>query len=252
VQLITEENVLEPCSPTTVLALNIRAGGKKNASDVIRYCGSKQPQIVVLTEWRANSTGDEYMRWADDRGMYHASQTDGQTANGVFVASTTQLTAKSVTPAGGKTGVLMHVGLRSFDMLACYFPQRLEKAPFFQRCSSMANEYGERPYLIVGDFNTGNQIQDRVEGSTRYHCAAAFDQLSSRSNLTDLWRRTHGVEAREWTWHSNGRTVRNGFRIDHAFGNEAFIAWGHPECHYDHAPRENGWSDHSAIIIRLS
>jgi exodeoxyribonuclease III len=247
-----EERILNLSSPTTVIALNIRAGGTKNALDVVRYLESKKPQVVVLTEWRSNPAGDIFKRWAESRGMHHVSQTDGQTANGVFVASMVQLTAKSVTPAGGKAGVLMHVGLHGFDMLACYFPQMSAKGPFFERCAEIAAEHRGGPYLMVGDLNTGNQIRDRVARSGKYFCAPAFDELSSKASLTDLWRRTHGVDAREWSWFSNRGATRNGFRIDHAFGNEALIDWGNPECDYDHTPRENGWSDHSAITIHLS
>jgi hypothetical protein len=37
-----------------------------------------------------------------------------------------------------------------------------------------------------------------------------FDALTSKASLVDLWRRTNGTDAHEWTWLSN----QNRFRID--------------------------------------
>jgi len=70
----------------------------------------------------------------------------------------------------------------------------------------------------------------------------------SGTHALDLWRRTQGPHAREWTW----MTKANGFRLDHAFGNSAFVAAFDPSCRYDHSPRENGFSDHSALLILTS
>jgi hypothetical protein len=54
----------------------------------------------------------------------------------------------------------------------------------------------------------------------------------------------------EWTWHS---TKGNSFRIDHAFGNGAFVAATAPMCSYDHyhRGRETGLADHSAVMVRI-
>jgi hypothetical protein len=70
---------------------------------------------------------------------------------------------------------------------------------------------------------------------------------SSEGELSDLWRLTNGA-SREWTRHS---TKGNGFRIDHAFGNTAFVAATTPICTYDHRGRETGLTDRSAVVIHI-
>src|SRR5215813_8205481 len=44
----------------------------------------------------------------------------------------------------------------------------------------------------------------------------------------------------EWSLHS---TKGDGFRIDHAFGNGAFVAAGAPICTCDHRARATGLTD---------
>src|SRR5215472_5180258 len=55
--------------------------------------------------------------------------------------------------------------------------------------------------------------------------------------------------SREWTWHS---TKGNGFRIDHALGNGAFVASAAQFAPTTIAPRETGLTDHSAVVVRLA
>jgi hypothetical protein len=110
---------------------------------------------------------------------------------------------------------------------------------------------GDQAYAIeeliaeLGDLNTGNQLVDKSAGGARYFCAEGFDALTSEASLVDLWRRTNGMDAHEWTWLSN----QNGFRIDHAFGNQPFVHLVQPSCIYDHRPREEHITDHSALLI---
>jgi exonuclease III len=99
------------------------------------------------------------------------------------------------------------------------------------------------------DLSTGAQHVDRSASGTCFSLAERFDELSSKSGLVDLWRRSNGSDTREWTWISNGR---NGFRIDHAFGNEAFIRLAEPSCFYDHRVRKENITDHSALIVDCS
>ena len=74
--------------------------------------------------------------------------------------------------------------------------------------------------------------------------------LTDPGDLTDLWRHSHGEDAREWTWHA--ATTGNGFRIDHALGNAALLArYPRLRCRYDHSTRETGLTDHSALVVEL-
>ena len=234
-------------SAFSIIALNIRAGGGKNIPTLTDYLDSYDCQVVMLSEWHNSSRGREVEGWAKTRGMYYTGQADGGKANGVFIASKLPFTTKTHTPENTDAGVLMMAEFENFNVLACYFPGMAKKAPFFARCADLAVANESVPLMIVGDLNTGNQIGDRSEKASRYLCADAFHGLTSRQSLHDLWRRTHGPDAREWTLLSR---TKNGFRIDHAFANATFIQRTNPTCVYDHRPREMGWTDHSAVIVR--
>jgi exodeoxyribonuclease III len=233
-------------STPTILALNIRSGGGERTGAISQFLDHANADVVVLTEWRASKTGELFVAWAKSRGMSHAVLNDGKTHNGVFVASKFPFDWETRTPKGETAGVLMLVRFASWAMLASYFPQAHAKRDFFNTLVNLAVEHAVRPFLIVGDLNTGNQMSDKSSGGGNYHCADQFDQLSGSASLVDLWRGSHGPEAREWTWLSR---TKNGFRIDHAFGNRSFVELAGPECRYDHAPRLNGLSDHSALFV---
>ena len=233
-------------STDSILSLNIRAGGGVRAPNLVRYLDQHNPSTIVLTEWRANEAGCCFAAWARSRGMQTAHQNDAGTANGILVASTHSFTAEPVTPTGCGSGSLMLARFAGFDLLACYYPQRHAKRAFFARCARLSLQGGPRPFLMLGDLNTGNQDLDRSEGAGRFFCASDFDELTTCYGLSDLWRQCNGPTAREWTWLSR---TRNGFRIDHAFANEAFVATTGATCRYDHRPRTENWTDHSALIL---
>lgn len=216
---------------------------------LLDYLDRSGSTLIVLTEWREGLCGRRIAAWADEHGLHHASLADGGTANGVFVAAKQPFGVTSRRPAEAGAGVLLQVEFANFDLLACYFPQGEAKRPFFARCCEIASEHAGLPFALMGDLNTGNQVVDKDVLGARFHCAAEFDSLSSQHNLLDLWRRSNGDEAREWSWYS---ARRNGFRIDHAFANQAFVELADPCCHYDHAPRDGRDTDHSALHVVCS
>jgi exodeoxyribonuclease-3 len=172
---------------------------------------------------------------------------EGATLNGVAIAAKAPFDCASVTPGRETAGTLLRADFSDWTMLAAYFPQNELKRGYFDVCCDVAQACSGRPFLFVGDLNTGNQVADKTPRGDKYRCAERFDRLSSTEGLVDLWRRTHGDHAREWSW----CTPKNGFRIDHAFGNSEFVDQFRPMCHYDHAPREGRFSDHSALLITI-
>lgn len=235
--------------PGCILSLNIRSGAGARASNLLSYLDQRSPGVVVLTEWRANAAGRSFADWATARRMQAAHQNDGGTANGVFIASTSPFTAQTVTPEGDGAGTLMLARFTAFALVGCYFPQKNAKARFFERCAEIVQRDTVTPTLLIGDLNTGNQFRDRGERAGKYFCAGAFDELTTRSGLHDLWRHSVGPDAREWSWLSNRG---NGFRIDHALANDAFLNLTAPSCIYDHEPRLKGWTDHSAVLVKCN
>ena len=214
-----------------LLCLNVQSGGGARWGRILDLVDKHRPDVAVFTEWRQAQAQGPAATWAESRGMHCDGACDGATKNGIFVASALPFKALSVTPKVETAGTLLRLEFESWTILAAYFPQGDLKAPYFKACSDTARSVGNRPFLLLGDLNTGNQQADKTPKGKKYKCDRLFDELSESHGLIDLWRRTHGAEAREWSW----MTRANGFRLDHAFGNPAFVRCFDPTCRYDHS-----------------
>ena len=123
----------------------------------------------------------------------------------------------------------------------------------------MAAAHVDAPLIVIGDLNNGHQERDRGEAGAKFIGPEDFQALSRTAGLVDVWRLTHGDEAREYSYMSAPGKVSvagNGFRIDHAFANDACMRQMRPDCHYDHQTRTRvdgrRLSDHSALIMTSS
>ena len=231
--------------PLKIVALNINGGGGARTNSLCAYLAQKA-DIVVLTEWRGTTHGREIANWAAEKGLHCHSLTDGATANGVFLAAKASFMASSVTPDGGTPGVILLAQAATWTVLACYFPHKKLKRPFFAAVAHVAAVHADEPLIVIGDLNTGNQNRDRTKHGARFHCTEDFDALSENARLVDLWRLSHGERPQEYSWLS---APGNGFRIDHAFANDTFVRQMQPACHYDHNTRLKKMTDHSALIV---
>jgi exodeoxyribonuclease III len=218
-----------------IVSLNIRHGGGKRIAGLADWLATKNPSVVVLPEWRNNVWGQQIRERLTDGGL-QTSATARATSkiNSVLLAAIGLTESQEVTPPGSMVGDLIMINLvQGMQILGCYFPQRLAKAPFFHQCIQVAQKNPDLPLVMIGDFNTGRNDLD-VEGTgTRFHCANLFEALNGDAGLIDLWRARHG-DRQEWTW----RSPANGFRIDHAFGNKALVErFPTFRCTIDHEPR---------------
>lgn len=231
-----------------ILSLNVRHGGGNRAPKLVEWITGKSPFVAVLTEWRDNAQGQFIKNGLARDGLSSISPPRGSTINTALLASKDLKRGAVLTPPNAPVGDLALIEVGGINVLGCYFPQRMAKRPFFAECMQAAIIAPRVPLLIIGDLNTGRNDLD-IEGTGRpFHCADQFIALSEQAGLIDLWRFRHG-ERREWTW----RSTKNGFRIDHAFGNRAFIErFPAYQCEIDHEPRLLGLTDHSAVLIDLS
>jgi exonuclease III len=111
----------------------------------------------------------------------------------------------------------------------------------------LAKKSSDVPFVMIGDFNTGRNDLDIEGPGARFYCTDLFEALTREAGLIDLWRARHG-DREEWIWRSTQK--KYGFRIDHVFGNKAFIArFPAFRCTIDHAPRQSELSDHSAVVL---
>jgi exonuclease III len=228
-----------------ILCLNVQSGAGSRWRGILDFVAGHSPDVVVFTEWRRGASPTPAEAWVRERDMTWFAACEGSTLNGVAVAAKTPFCCEGVTPDRQSPGTLLQADFPDWSMLASYFPQGEAKNRYFDVVRRLADARGDRPFLVMGDLNTGNQLADKTAAGAKYACAERFDRLSSADGLVDLWRATHGAEAREWSW----TTSKNGFRLDHAFGNSAFVKAFDPTCVYDHSTREAKLSDHSALIV---
>jgi len=203
--------------------------------------------MIVLAEWRDNASGRYIKERLESHGLFVATDcTTPSRSNALLVAANVAFETERITPDRSDKGALLlaHIPV-NFRLLASYFPQGTLKAPFFRACLAQAANSGTVPFLLVGDLNTGCNDADIESGGMPFFCADLFEALRLEAGLVDLWRAEHG-NRREWTW----RSRVNGFRIDHAFANTAFIErFPSIRCSYDHEPRKIGLTDHSALFV---
>jgi exonuclease III len=129
----------------------------------------------------------------------------------------------------------------------------------------------KHPRILCGDFNTPQrercndhsdhivtwgQFENRngvlqvcksfrgISGE-RYH-RAEHDVLQGLSNfdLSDIYR-LNGYDAQDYSWYWTGKGRTIGRRFDHVF---ASLSLNPVECRYLHHCREDGLSDHAAIV----
>lgn len=232
-----------------LVSLNIRHGGGTRILPILGWLKAQLADVILLTEWRANANGLRLKRDLEETGYMCLGDSRGPAANGLLIASTHPFQMQGLTPQTSANGTILAADLENgLRILCCYFPQRDAKRPFFSTCLDQAAQF-DRPLLIIGDLNTGNNATDLEAGGAKFSCSDQFDKLTEDAGMVDLWRSSNGAHAREWTWHSS----KNGFRIDHAFGNQMLIS-SNPniKCWYDKSTMENGLTDHSGMILKLT
>lgn len=234
-----------PCM--RIVSLNIQHGGGSRADRIGDWLEITQPDFLVLSEWRSNTPGQLLADRIERLGLVHrAASLRPSKGNGVLIAARRPFIAKRITPARTPKGEMLMARFEDrLHLLGCYFPNLAAKAPFFAACLRTARFMVDGPFLMIGDLHTGHNDLDVEAPGFRFHCADQFERLTTNSGLVDLWRRIH-FDRREWTW----RSRLNGFRLDHAFANPAFLEqYPKLHCKYDHETRDQRISDHSAIVL---
>jgi exodeoxyribonuclease-3 len=230
-----------------IASLNIRHGGSRRIPSIIDWVDKADADFITFSEWRPNQCGEVLAGAMQDRGYSTHGISQGPSVNGILMASRCNQMVSNITPEGALHGEIAFSASTNLDLICCYFPQKHEKITFFHAVTDRILQ-ASAPTILIGDLNTGLNGIDLTTGATPFFCSKEFAELESLGGAKDLWRHSHGKYAREWSWCSRN----NGFRIDHAYGNEAlFKAYPSIFCRYDHSTRTEGISDHSAILVEL-
>ena len=230
-----------------IVSLNIRHGGGKRIPRILEWLAQEEADFILLCEWRLNPAGLALEQALKIRGYQTSGYARSEAENGILIASKKTHHTSRLTPSHAAKGELIKVTCDSVVLICGYFPQKNDKKPFFEVAITELS-LGESPSLLIGDLNTGKNDVDLEEGATPFFCANEFNDLEVNAGSQDLWRLCHGKSAKEWSW----RSSKNGFRIDHAFGNSALTtAFPKLFCRYEHSTRLEGISDHSALLVEL-
>jgi len=227
-----------------ITTLNLRHGGGQRIDLCLGYLVSTQSDVLVLTEFRNNQNGIKLKQHLKDHGFNFFFSPTEDSNNSILIATRTNAyldSIKDLTENDKHRACLLTVdGLK---IMGVYFPQKNEKQTLFKTILDDKNELLNQKCLIIGDFNTGLPFQD--ESKESFYCVKEFQRLN-QVGFIDAWRSRH-PDKFEYSWFSQ---ADNGFRIDHAFVTES-LNTQISSVEYDHFPRENKLTDHSALIIHI-
>lgn len=226
-----------------LMAWNIRHGGGKRIKDIVARIVRHRPDIIVLSEFRNDGNGSALISELWNIGfMYTHTLEAPEKANSVLIASRDYVDQPRPLNAGlEKPYMLLDVDVLGISLVGVYMPNNKAKTPYWEAVVAAAKERAEKPALFIGDFNTGKHYLDEA-GATLV--SAPFMERMEDVGFTELWR-ARNPKGKEFTWISN---AGNRFRLDHAFASSS-LTERVADVYYSHAERQDGVSDHSALII---
>jgi exonuclease III len=240
-----------------ILSWNIQHGGRSRLPRIVEEVSAYDPDVVALTEYRA-APGVVLCAAMKERGLPYCETTNPSgSRNGIAVFSRALIRVKPCAAPPESQVRWLDIDLPEYGFSVCTLhvmaagstvgsPCNVAKAQFWNAVLVTAEARLHKPYLLIGDWNTGAHRLDET-GKT-FVCAEQFAKLSA-IGWTDMWRHHHPGTT-EWTWYSKfkGGARGNGFRLDHAFATPSLLPRV-KSCRYSHAERDAGVSDHSLVIL---
>ena len=204
------------------------------------------PDVVALQEVRGTSAEllEAHLRAL---GLGYLYRPDGlpPSQNTLLIASRDPFDAGGFLSEETDAVHILEAEMTGFTLLAAHFPQKAAQVPLFEALLQDSASLLALPALLIGDLNCGLPFEDSTD---KTFVNAKYFQALKDVGWIDLYRRLHGPDARDYSWISP-RTGR-GFRYDHALASPS-LAGGVNRLAYDHAVREAGASDHSALLLDI-
>jgi exodeoxyribonuclease-3 len=231
--------------------LNINKAVKERAQRLTDYLAALDADVIGLGEMtRSNADGffDRFKALGYSHHCFKAP--DGPKGSIGVVSRRAPETMRIATmqARSGHDGIprMAQLQVNGLDLTFVYFPNQVKKLPYFKRILRDGRKLVRTgaAAALIGDFNTGDR-EDYGGSKGIFTGQAEFDGLKSMGFRDVMLEGNPG--GREWTWKS---TFGNGFRLDQSLGTEAFANQVQGAC-YDHSPREQRLTDHSAMIIDL-
>ncbi|MBX2883401.1 MAG: endonuclease/exonuclease/phosphatase family protein [Granulosicoccus sp.] len=234
-----------------ILSWNILHGGGSRVIDIVEGIRQHDPDVVCLQEFRHGKSREPLCAGLKEAGLRHqfTPKVDNARRNTMAVFSRYDFTATVTFEGDEHSARLINLQLNdcpvpALRIIAASFPHKKAQLPVFDHLLSLPADYLATPSLMIGDFNCGIPFED---SETRSFYATHQFQALLRKGWIDSWR-SRNPKTREFTWFSTQKG--NGFRYDHALTSPVFDQ-KISRIEYDHALRESGISDHSALLVSL-
>lgn len=231
-----------------IVAWNIRSGGGARCADIASRLKHMDPDVIAFSEYQPGTSAPLIKSLAENGWAHQALSTPPLKYGGAAVVSKTPLTPLQL-PATMAPFAYRYVSVdipaHNLKLRAVYAP--LHKDPYADFWDGMLADLrtaADDAVLVVGDLNAGGSSIDSP--SPDFFCSSYFTQLPD-CGYQDLWRLTHGQDARDYTWLG----PVNPYRLDHAFATARLVE-RFSRCAYDHDVRTAGMSDHSLLSVELT
>ncbi|MFI5783317.1 endonuclease/exonuclease/phosphatase family protein [Nocardia sp. NPDC051570] len=255
-------------STVQVMTWNVQNASMFRAQNQLGWLRRVAPDVVVLTEVSAGPTGDRMARDLTDAG-YSIQLPDpapGADRYRVLLAARGFLTpvdtGLTVMPHRLTAARVLHADGGEFVVAGLYVPSRgpaehrnVAKREFQQAVTDLLPKLAQQasatvPCIVTGDLNV-------VEPNhvPRYSVYRAWEYDFYRSFAASGFVDTYRLQSPHRVEHSwYGRPAkdgsRNGYRFDHCFVTAEHRDLVHA-CTYQHRPRQNELSDHSALTLTI-
>lgn len=243
-----------------LLSWNILHGGGGRRQAIAGAISAVAPDAVILQEVRRfDGRGpDPLLEALADGGLGEQvlSPVVGR-ENGILIASRWPFQASPLAQAPGEPVHMLQAELpwpgeggkekdggASLRLVAVRFPQKEAQVPLFEALLALPAPWRQEPAVLIGDFNCGIPFAD---SDTRTFACTHLFQALLQQGWVDAWRSRNG-KAREFSWIS--ARSGHGFRYDHALVSPPLNPQVR-EVRYLHHLREEGLSDHSALVVEL-
>lgn len=237
--------------PLSILAWNIlHGGGPRRTPEIALALAQRQPDVVVLCEFRRTRGSSLRAALADAGLVYQIAHIAPEQENTVFIAGRYPLRRVPVAAPpqcqGRFLAASLYVEDELFSIAGVHIPDdgaHAAKAAYWQFLLSWARTQRDHLALVVGDLNTARRGPDT--SGVGFRCEALLGNLISLG-FVDAWRAGR-PGCREDTW-QDARGF--GGRIDAAMLSPRLSS---RLCAASHVQewRTRGLSDHAALDVRL-
>ncbi len=204
-----------------------------------------EPDMMVLTEYRNNEASEKFQDALCTEGFsFQAVSHPRKKVNCILITARLPFESVALEELAFDRVRLASARFQRFHLVGVHMPNLKAKIPHWKALLYLAAHFSGHRMIVMGDFNTGRNPHDSQ--GYRFLCANYMEALE-HTGWIDAWRSRH-PKGREFSWYSHkGR----GFRLDHAFLSPPLTRLLRYSG-YDHSFRENGISDHSALILDLA